>query len=162
MMNSRATYIALAVGTLILARVLMNLVSDPLGHVREDLAQSLAEVPANAPLHGGGGIDFARIQQDITAVPTLWRPVIAPAAPPPPTRATPDLAEMLAEVRVGREQIGTAKIKVFTPEAPRGAWIEIGDMVNGCTLASFTRDEAVFAHTWAAGGATLEITLPRK
>lgn len=165
MMKHRANRIVAVVAALILVRVLMNLVIDPLHGTRQELARALAGVPPNAPLNDMGVTDFERLSRDIQAAPLLWQGLVAPPPPPPPPPpkmpSAPDLAEILNGVQVGKEQIGTTKIKVFTPEDKRGVWLEIGDLVKGCTLISFTREEAVFTYVWEEGGQTLEIALPR-
>lgn len=156
---------AVAIACLILARVALNMVVSPMDRVRNDIAASLAAIPEETAGSAGAIEDFERIAQDLEARPALWEQVVPPAPPPapppPPTPNAPDLAAMLQDISVGRAQIGSTKIKVFGPEFPHGEWFAIGDSINGCTLASFTRDEAVFSYFWEKGNRELTLALPR-
>ncbi len=166
MTDRRLLIAALGLAALIVAKVALNVVANPLDTIREDLATALDEVPSNAPLLDDGRADFARWMQDIEAVPSLWQELVAPseppAPPPPPKPKAPSLAKMLATVSIGKGQIGMTKIKVFTPQSPRGRWLQVGAEINGCTLESFTREEAIFSYYWEEGGQVLEVAMARE
>jgi hypothetical protein len=166
-MMKRPTMIAvLGITALILLKVALNTLVNPMDRVRDDVAAALADIPANAPLDSDEGQDYARWEKDIRAVPTLWQEIIAPPPPappkPPPKPSAPDLAKMLANISIGKGQIGKTKIRVLTPDAPRGRWMKTGDVINGCTLESFTRKEAIFTYYWEDGGKILEVALLRE
>jgi len=165
-LSARPTQIALAISALIVLWIVLHMVVNPMDEVRADLARELAQVPASGA-SGGEGLEFAALQNRIAGRPSLWRELIdAPEAPPevPVVNAgpsEPNLATLLKDVSMGRGQIGTNKIRVHTPEAPEGQWMAIGAAINGCTLDSFTRDEAIFTYDWKEGGKKLSIALPR-
>ena len=160
------TRVFLALCALIVLRILFQTFANPMDEIRADLARELAQTPAGVGT-GGDGQDFAALQNRIARRSSLWRELIAaPAAPQkaPETPAgpkAPNLAERLKDVSIGRGQIGTNKIRVHTPEAPDGQWMAIGASINGCTLDSFTPEEAIFTYDWKAGGKKLSIALPR-
>ena len=166
MMERRTAIFIFGIAALVLAKVVLNIFVSPMDRIRDNVAASLAEIPANAPLSNGAGQDYALWARDIKAVPSLWQEIVAPPPPPPPKAppkaSAPNLAEMLADVSIGKGQIGKTKIRVVTPEAPRGRWLQIGDAVNGCTLESFTRKEAIFTYYWEDGGKILEVALLRE
>jgi hypothetical protein len=165
-MHTRLTRITAVISALIVLRILLHTAVNPMDDVRADLARELAQVPASGA-SGGEGLEFAALQNRIAGRPSLWRELIAaPEAPPeaPAVNAgpsAPNLADRLKDVSMGRGQIGTNKIRVHTPDAPEGQWMSIGTAINGCTLDSFTRDEAIFTYDWKEGGKKLSIALPR-
>lgn len=165
-MASRLQQITIAVSVLIAARILFGLIVNPMNGVRADLDRELAQVPVGTG-SGGAHNDFAAIQNTLAARPTLWRELIpAPEAPPDnPVEAVgpnaPDLAALLKDVSVGRGQIGDSKIRLHTPGAPKGEWVAVGTVINGCTLASFTPEKVTFTYKWKEGGKELSIALPR-
>ncbi|MBL7646777.1 MAG: hypothetical protein JNK74_11365 [Candidatus Hydrogenedentes bacterium] len=165
-MVAKLTRVTLALCALIVLRILFQSFANPMDEIRADLARELAQAPAGLG-SGGEGQDFAALQNRIARRASLWRELIAAPAEPqkapeaPAGPKAPNLAERLKEVSIGRGQIGTNKIRVHTPEAPDGQWMAIGAAINGCTLESFTRDEAIFTYDWKAGGKKLSIALPR-
>ena len=165
-MASRLQQIAIAVSVLIAARILFGFIVNPMNGVRADLNRELTQVPVGMG-SGGSHNDLVAIQNALAARPTLWRELIpAPEAPPEkPVEAVgpsaPDLAALLKDVSVGRGQIGDSKIRLHTPDAPKGEWVAVGTVINGCTLASFTPEKVVFTYKWKEGGKELSIALPR-
>lgn len=165
-MYTRLTRIAVVISALIALRILFLTVANPMDGVRADLARELAQVPASGA-SGTESLEFAALQNRIAGRPSLSRELIA--APEAPAEApvviadpiAPNLADRLKDISIGRGQIGTNKIRVLTPDAPEGEWMAIGTTVNGCTLDSFTRDEAIFTYDWKEGGKKLSIALPR-
>jgi len=157
---------AIAVTGILLALFLYRGVFNPMSDARASLARSLKEVPEQAPLGDHSGQDYAQLMQRIDRAPHLWQELIAPppapAPAPPPKPNAPDMDAMLADINVGKAQIGTTKIKVFTPESPRGDWVSLGTVINGCTLESFTSEEAIFRYYWEAGDETLRLAIPRQ
>ena len=165
-MASRLQQITIALSVLIAARIVLGFVANPMEGVRADLNRELAQVPAGM---GGGGAhnDFAALQNTLAARPTLWRELIpAPEAPKEdpvaaPGPKPPDLAALLKDISVGRGQIGESKIRLHTPKAPKGEWVAVGTVINGCTLASFTSEKVTFTYPWKEGARELSIALPR-
>ncbi len=157
---------AIALTALLLLLTLYRGALNPMNQERDALKRALAEIPAQAPLDDHPGQDYARLMQRIDRAPHLWQALVAPppapAVAPPPKASAPDLDAMLADIRVSKAQIGTTKIKIFTPESPRGEWIRLGTVINGCTLESFTGDEAIFSYYWKAGDETLRLAIPRE
>ena len=160
------TRVSLALCALIVLRILFQTFANPMDEIRADLARELAQTPAGVGT-GGDGQDFAALQNRIARRSSLWRELIA--APAAPQKApvvdagpsAPNLADRLKDISIGRGQIGTNKIRVLTPDAPEGEWMAIGTTINGCTLDSFTRDEAIFTFDWKEGGKKLSIALTR-
>ncbi len=165
-MLTRLTRIAAVISALIALWILLHMVVNPMDGVRADLARELAQVPASGA-SGAEGLEFAALQNRIAGRPSLWRELIAAPEAPPEAPAVaagpsaPNLADRLKDISIGRGQIGTNKIRVLTPDAPEGQWMAIGTAINGCTLDSFTRDEAIFVYEWKEGGKKLSIALPR-
>ncbi len=165
-MSARPTQVALTVSVLIAVWILFHMVANPMDDVRADLARELAQAPASGA-SGGEALEFAALQNRIAGRPSLWRELVAAPEAPPEAPAVsagpsePNLATILKDVSMGRGQIGANKIRVHTPEAPDGQWMAIGAAINGCTLESFTRDEAIFTYDWKEGGKKLSIALPR-
>lgn len=160
--------IAGAIVLLIAAKIILNLFMSPADAVRAELEEALAQVPARAPLSGGEDPDFAALCNPILDKPSLWHEVVgpppaapraAPAAPPVP--AAPDVAGMLKDLGMAPGQIGEDKMRVIPPGAPDGAWMAVGDTFNGCTLESFTREEAVFSYYWKEGDKVLTVAIER-
>ena len=164
-MTDRHLWIAtLGIAGLILARVVLNMVVSPLDSNREALREALAAVPEHASLDDGLN-DPQVWTQSIDDSPALWQELVAPApaAPPPaPTLEEPDVLTMLKTIHVGRAQIGTSKIKIFTPKDPQGIWLEIGETINGCRLTGFDRETAQFSYYWEAGKRNLAVALERE
>lgn len=164
-MYTRLTRITAVIAALIVLRMLLYTVVNPMDRVRADLARERAQVPVSGA-SGAEGLEFAALQNTIAGRPSLWRELIPlpeePEAPTVPTGpSAPNLADRLKGVSIGRGQIGTNKIRVLTPDAPEGQWMAIGSTLNGCTLDSFTRDEVIFTYDWKEGGKKLSIALPR-
>jgi hypothetical protein len=165
-MASRLQQVTIALSVLIAVRILLGIFANPMDHVRADLERELTQVPVGT---GGGGShsDFAAIQNTLAARPNLWRELIPPpetpkeAQPVAPDPKAPDLAALLKDISVGRGQIGEDKIRLHTPDAPKGEWVAVGTAINGCTLHSFTPEEVIFTYKWKEGGKELSIALPR-
>ncbi len=166
MTKRHASIFAVGIAGLLIAKVLLNMVVSPMDVKRQELADALAEVPSHALLADDEATDFELMVKDLRDAPALWTELVPPPPPapppPPPKPQAPDLAEMLSAIEVGRGQIGTTKIKITTPDSPRGTWLQLGEHIGGCTLESFTREEAIFSFFWEEGDETLHITLPRK
>ena len=167
-MAHRLVPVAGAIVLVVALKMLLNLFMSPADAVRAELAAELATVPDHAPLSGAGSEDYAALCNPILSKPSLWHELVAAPAPPPAPKAAapappnaPDVAGMLKELGMVRGQIGGNKMRVVTPEAPEGTWMAVGDSFNGCTLESFTREEAVFRYSWKEGGRDLRVTLPR-
>lgn len=165
-MAVKSTRIVLAVSVVILARIIWNFVVNPMDAARADLAREVAQASSDTvPLDGAS--DYAALQNDIAARPSLWKELIEapPAAQEAPVNAVqakkPDLAAMLKGVKIDRGQIGENKIRVITPEAPKGQWVVVGTVIKGCTLSSFSADGVTFTYHWKEGGQDLRLTLPR-
>lgn len=157
---------AIAIAAMLLLLTLYRAVVNPMERERLALAEALDEIPAQAPLDGNRSQDYAQVMQRIDRASHLWQELVAPppapAPAPPPKPNAPDMDAMLADINVGKAQIGTTKIKIFSPESPRGAWVSLGTVINGCTLESFTSEEAIFRYYWEAGDETLRLAIPRQ
>ncbi len=162
LLYDRTFAIASAVFTLPFLVVLAyNGISDPLAPQRAWLAGELAQVDARGEIRPTAL--SSAWQQSIAEKPTAWMAITKEPPPPKakvPILIPPNLKEMLGEIIVSKAQIGD-KIRVITPQAPRGEWLIVGATINGCTLAKFDRESATFTHEWKEGNKTLSITLPR-
>lgn len=165
-MAAKSTRVVILISAVILARILLFAVVNPMDAVRADLAMEVAQASGDT-VPVGGGSDYASLQNDIAARPSLWSELVEapPAAPEAPINAVqvkkPDLAAMLKGVKIDRGQIGENKIRVITPETPKGQWVVVGTVIKGCTLASFNADGVTFTYHWKEGGQDLRLTLPR-
>lgn len=165
-MATNSTKIVFALAALILARIVLNTIMNPMDTLRADLAREVAQASTDrVPLEDNN--DYAALQNDIAARPTLWKELVeAPTAPletpaSPVQAKKPDLGAMLKGVKIDRGQIGENKVRVITPEAPKGQWVVVGTVINGCTLASFNAEGVTFTYHWKEGGQDLHLTLPR-
>ena len=167
-MERKGAIITGTVVVLVAAKMLLNFIAGPARTVRAELAADLAQIPERAPRGGAPEPDYAALSNPILEKQSLWRELIAPAPLPPrsapkapPPAAAPDLTRLLKDLVLAPGQIGKNRMRVLTPEHPDGKWMAIGESYNGCTLMSFTREEATFSHDWKAGGKKLTTTLPR-
>lgn len=154
------------VSTLLVARILFYVVANPINVERTALMREIEQIPGSG-VAGVSGLDYAAIQNTIMSRPALWSELVsAPPLPPEPPLArpvpeAPDLTVLLKGVTVERGQIGDDKVRLVTPDAPKGAWFAKGTQINGCVLESFTEDVVKFTYEWKEGGKKLSLNLPR-
>ncbi|HNZ49503.1 MAG TPA: hypothetical protein PKN92_11730, partial [Candidatus Hydrogenedentes bacterium] len=84
-----------------------------------------------------------------------------PPPPPPPPPQAPDLAQMLADVKPTRQQVG-AKVKFITPTNAKGVFLGEGETINGVTIETISRTEVVFSFLWKEMNKTLTLTKARE
>ncbi len=160
------TALGLGVLAVALAGIVMNALGDPLAGKRAELQERLAQVPKSIQVPDPEGWQFDKWQESLARKPGLWDALIPEPPPPPPAPPAPpkppDLKEMLAGVRPTRQQIGGKKLKLITPENPKGAWVNIGEQVKGCTLQSFDKMQVTFSLFWTQGNKELTYSIPRE
>jgi len=144
---------ALAVAA-VLAFMVMNAVTDPLARERSWLETELRYVDKVPIAEIGGGSNADRWGKTILAQEFLWESLIPPPPPPPPKPPPkpkpPDIAKALEGVEASRAQIGN-KVKIITPDNPRGEWMALGETIKGATLEAITRTEVKFTMKWEGG-----------
>lgn len=158
---------ALGLGLLavVLADIVINALGDPLADRRAELRERLAQVPNSIQVPDPEGWQFDKWQESLARKPGLWDALVPlppepPPAPPPPPKP-PDLKEILKGVRPTRQQIGGKKLKLITPEDPKGVWVAVGEQVKGCTLQSFDKERVTFALFWTQGNKEITYSIPR-
>lgn len=137
--------------------MLYNGVSDPLKDERAWLRSELAQ--ASAPVERAALKEVGNWQDGLARRPSAWTSITR--EPPPEKPQEPNVREMLKEVYVTRAQIGD-KIRVISPNAPRGEWLVVGAAINGCVLTSFDKESATFSYEWKEGRKTINVKIPRE
>lgn len=157
-----------AIGILILfvlSQIVMNFLFDPTEVRRQNLSRDLQSVPPSSRLSDSSNVDIDEWGQKIIDKKDLWKPLVPPPPPPPPPPPAPpkrpDVAQMLQGVKASRQQIGQ-KIKIFTPEEPRGVLVGVGDTVKGCKVQSFDRSTVTFVYFWQEGKEEIPYTINRE
>ncbi len=112
-------------------------------------------------------VNFERLEEAIGNKKAIWRELVEAPPPPPPAPKkveAPDMPRMLhAVVPSLRSQIGrgeSLKIRISTPEKPRGVFMGLGEIVNGCVIKEIRDDAVVFALD--ANGRTYEYVVERR
>ncbi|MDZ4860308.1 MAG: hypothetical protein SGI88_15125 [Candidatus Hydrogenedentes bacterium] len=160
MIVQRAAY-AIAWGVLALCVVLFvaGLVRNPVKAKRQQFDQRIAEAsPEELNLDFNAGAEFEQWQQNVSARPKLWQPLVPPPAvvAPPPA-----LLQMLAGVEPTRNTMGSGDtIRVQIRVDGKKEWFSKGQSIKGCTLQEITDTEVLF--TVVQQGQTHGIRLPRK
>ncbi|MFM1918395.1 MAG: hypothetical protein RLZZ303_29 [Candidatus Hydrogenedentota bacterium] len=143
--------------------MLYNGVSDPLKDERAWLRAEMAQ--ATVPGERAALKEDGNWQDGLARRPGAWTSITReppPPPPPPPEKPQePNVREMLKEVYVTRAQIGD-KIRVISPNAPRGEWLVVGAAINGCVLTSFDKESATFSYEWKEGRKTINVKIPRE
>ncbi len=130
--------------------------NDPLQGRRQLLAEELQRIPHNVEFPAPADWPFETWNDNILSKSALFSALVPmpepPPPPPPEPPKPPNLCEKLKGVTPTRQQIGKKKIKMITPESPKGAFMSPGDSVAGCKLADFDKQGATFTFFWAEGG----------
>lgn len=144
-----------------LGLILLNLVQNPMEARRQALANELQGIDENwSPPELHRGASPKQHENTILAAPHVWRHIVAPPPPPPPSF---NIRQKLRGVEPTRLSIGqdeNVKVRIRTRENSRGEWYEIGDSINGCTIAEVTPAHVLFRAESA--GRTYELKLERK
>lgn len=157
----------IGIGVLVVAGALLalGLVHDVKREDRALLEQRLAAVPKHAAAEETMDWPWAEWEQNITANAKLWSGLVPPppppAPPPPPPPQRPDMAAMLKDVYPTRRGVGN-KVRIVTPQNPRGDYYSVGDAINGCTIERVEKTEVVFTLVWPAKNEVLTYSLPRQ
>lgn len=140
-------------------------VRDPFGYNREDLDQRLAAVPPETRAEERVVWPWADWEKSITSNRKTWDalvpeppPVIPP--PPPPKECEP-IENKLQGVVPTRRGMGE-KVRIITPQSPKGDYYMAGDSINGCTIDQVTKKEVTFSYLCTERNQTLTVTLARE
>lgn len=94
-------------------------------------------------------VELGGIGQRITSKKALWTELVRAAPKPPKKQARPNLAEKLkGVVPSARMEIVSAdgvQIKIVLPKNKEGAWMGVGDKINGLTITEIREDVIVFS-----------------
>ncbi len=150
---------------LVIGAIVMNLVHDPMDSQRTYLKDALADIHATDDEEEGTQADFEKWNGMITGKQGVWAAMVPPPPPlpppPPPPPAAPNIGQMLTGIKASRQKVGD-KIKIITPENPKGAFYAIGDTVNGFTVQSYDKTSVTLAYEWKEGKQTLTHSIPRE
>ena len=141
--------------------------SDPLAPSRAWLETELAAVPKTVVLSAEEKSDFSQWQIAVARNPKVWDALTPPPPPPKPKAKVvrkpkkPDMKKLLKGVTAGTAQIGK-KIPITIPGEKDKQWLEVGSVVNRCTLKSFNREMVVFELNWVKGKQIFKHRIPRK
>ena len=159
-MQRVCSIVGLVVLTATICLVLLNIVRNPMDSRRAAQESRVSSVIMPAPPNFDNREDFSASLLAIQSKPKLWSALV-PA--PPAQMKAPDMAGLLKGVQPTRGQIGKGeglKVKIKTPHSKRGEWMKKGDIVNGLTIKSVTKDEVIFSVT--VGGREYTHPLKRK
>ena len=159
-----AQRIATIVGVIVIAGILAfigyNFWANPVGEKRQWLNQELSEIQPIEVIFDKPQWDFKGWQDSVAGKPALWEELIEPPkAPPPPPPTPPNLNAMLKGVRALRQGVGK-RAKIITPGDARGAFMGVGDMVNGLRIKEVTKTAVTFSLEWQ--GQELTTSIPRE
>ncbi|MBW7865811.1 MAG: hypothetical protein H3C30_15530 [Candidatus Hydrogenedentes bacterium] len=69
--------------------------------------------------------------------------------------------KMLEGVKFTRQQVGP-KVKMNSPQSPKGSFVGEGDKVNGLTVKSISKTGVTLTFFWKEKNEELTITMPRE
>jgi hypothetical protein len=137
--------------------IVKNAVMSPVSAQRSLFEEEMASLDgAPEELSAQAEKDYETFQSLISDERDQWQELI----PPPVKEAVrPDLGVMLQGVQPTRTQVGT-KIRVITPNAPRGEMFGVGDSVHGVKIKGITPGAVEFSLSWQ--GVELTHSIARK
>lgn len=143
--------------------MVLHFISDPMGKSRMALANELKRIPQNVEFPAADDWPFDKWNENILSKSALFDALVPkpepPKPPPPPPPTPPDLCQKLQGVTPTRMQIGKSKIKIITPDNPRGGFKSLGDKIADCTLADFDKQGAIFTFHWREGNKKMTCTI---
>lgn len=148
-MDRILTISGLAVFAGVCAFLAQGAIWDPFSEDRIALEQRLVAVPSETRAEERVIWPWAEWEKSITTNAKTWNalvpeppPVVAP--PPPPAECDP-IENMLQGVVPTRRGMGD-KVRIITPQNPRGDYYIVGDAINGCTIDAITKTEVTFSY----------------
>ncbi len=144
-----------------LAVAAYRVVASPVAAMERDLAQQIEEAQkTDTRYYTRAELNYDALEQTIAARKDLWGAIVKPPPPaPPPPKPPVNVKAMLTGVKATRVGVG-GKVKIVTPEAPRGAFFSIGEVIRGATITAITPTEVEF--TVDDNGKPVKDTLPRE
>lgn len=129
----------------------MQFSDNPMDLRRQTLVNDLAmATPESVEYVTNADVSYEALIADAVNKRSLWRELIPP--PPPPKKAPkkvipPDFVRMLNGVVPSlREHIGL-RVKIKTPKNPRGAYFQVGDIINKCVILRISEVDVLFGYT---------------
>lgn len=125
--------------------LIYNFLRSPIAEKDAWLQTELASLSADWEAGDAAEVNLQAARDVITSKPALWRRLIAP---PPPPRQPINVLDRLQGIQVTRQTMGsgeTIKIRMVTPQAPRGAWFKKGDVINGAVIKEISSTSVVFS-----------------
>lgn len=159
-----ATAVLVLLSVVLGAYLVRNALGDPMAPRRTALENRLQDiVPEKTDYLASARSDFSAERGRITGKSAIWRELV-PAPPRPPARKMPpNLRRKLSGVVPTRTSIGSGsdtKALIKSTENPRGAFIGVGEQINGVTLLRIEKTVVVFGVTQQGVDYTHEI--PRR
>ena len=149
----------------VIGAIVMDVVHDPMNARREYLKQALADIHTTNDEEEGAQADFEKWNSTITGKQGVWEAMVPPPPPPappaPPPPQAPNLGALVNGIKASRQKVGD-KIKIITPENPKGAFFGVGDAVGPFTVQSFDKTSVTLAYDWKEGKQTLTQSIPRE
>lgn len=163
-MARRTVLAAGAIIVLLAAIFVWNMAGNAFDEQYEALEFRMAAVPARITEERIEPWPFAEWQAEIGAKPQLWTALVPvpppPEVKPPPPPKPPNVCEMLKDITVSRRGTPT-RVRIMTPQLPRGEYFGVGDVVNGCRIIRVEPGEVEFSFDWVEGRQTLTCTIAR-
>ncbi len=159
-MERKYLIVLIAVLAVVAVAVGLKTAINPYATRQAELRAKLAAIQPEEVKHETAQASFDRWKQTITGKPSVWQELIAapppqPPKPPPP----PKVKDKLEGLRITRQGIGQ-KVRIMSPESPKGAFFAVGDTINGLTIKEITKKSVTFALEWQ--GKELTETVPRE
>lgn len=142
-----------------------------LSFIRNPMDARLAKLEAEindiqvAPVFvvGPSQTNYPQVQRSIQGKNVLWRALISPHQQAKPQATGPNFAHLLKGVDVSGPEMkvgDTLKLRVVTPQSPRGNWVQVGDKLGGTEIVQITPQSVIVSAT--KGNKTYKHTLQRK
>ena len=136
------------VSLLSLGMILKNQLMNPMEFRKLELDREinfLAAKPMDEVLTPA--VNYRQLKKELSSHPRLWRELVPPPPPKKVAPKGPDFVKLLTGVRASKRQVkvgNTIKVRMTTPDKPRGVYKVIGDVINGVKIKEFTPTHVVF------------------
>ncbi|MFP6584153.1 MAG: hypothetical protein VCD00_16565 [Candidatus Hydrogenedentota bacterium] len=154
---------ALIVSVVALAWIGIHATQNPMDARYDTLQTEIKDIQVKPVFYVDPAVaNFEEQTKAFMARPGLWRELIAPAKKAAPKPTGPNFKQLMEGIkpsRIGMTVGGKVKVRVATPQYPRGTWIQVGDMLNTAKVTQIT-DQFIVVEK-SKGGKVYTHRLPR-